>query len=455
MKTRRYLVLAPLLVSAFLFAQGCGKQQDTPEEVKMENSQEEQNQIAQGQAETTDGGKTKLTFWHVQSGDPMKSNVQDSVDRFMAENPQYEVEVVPMANDAYKTKLKIAMGAGETPDVFTHWSGGPMIEYINADAVADITSYMEADNYKDKFMEGGIDQVTYQDKIWGVPVENVSIAGVFYNKEIFEEYNLKIPTTISELETVCDTLIDNGIIPFALANKTKWTGSMYYGYLVSRIGGVGTFADAVSGENGGSFTNEVFTQAGNKLQEWVEKGYFGEGFNGMDVDAGQDRQLLYADKAAMQVMGSWLVSSITGENPDYVNKLGFFQFPAMDGSKVDPDILLGTIGDNFYSVSKNSKDVEGAFKLITYLIDDAAVEKRMAAGKIPPLKGVTGELPIHKDILTCVEKAPAVQLWYDQYLSPELGELHKDTSQALFALSKTPEEVNEEMQKAIENYRSK
>ena len=49
-----------------------------------------------------------------------------------------------------------------------------------------------------------------------------------------------------------------------------------------------------------------------------------------------------------------------------------------------------------------------------------------------------------------VDKAASVQLWYDQYMPSKMAEVHKDTSQALFGLTMTPEEVSGAMQEAID-----
>ena len=35
-------------------------------------------------------------------------------------------------NDNYREKLIIAMSSGECPDMYTSWTGGPMIEYIES-----------------------------------------------------------------------------------------------------------------------------------------------------------------------------------------------------------------------------------------------------------------------------------------------------------------------------------
>ena len=51
-----------------------------------------------------------------------------------------------------------------------------------------------------------------------------------------------------------------------------------------------------------------------------------------------------------------------------------------------------------------------------------------------------------------VSKAKSVQLWYDQYLPPDLAELHKDTCQELLGLTMTPQEVNKAMEEAMAAY---
>ncbi|HCW54357.1 MAG TPA: ABC transporter substrate-binding protein [Clostridium sp.] len=396
--------------------------------------------------------KTKLTFWHIQTGEIAKT-IENSVKRFEEANPNYDVDVVPIANDSYKQKLSMAMSSNQTPDVFIQWGGASMIDYVNSKHCADITEFMNKDNYKDKFINAAIEQCSYNGKIYAVPVENVSVAGFFYNKEIFEKYNLSEPKTISELEAICDKLKAENISPFTLANSTKWTGSMYYMYLATRHGGLKPFADAAAGT--GSFENDSFKFAGDKIQEWVKKGYFNEGFNGMDDDSGQARQLFYQGSAAMDLMGSWFPGSVISENPDFIKKVGFFPFPALDNSTADQTLCAGTLGDNLYSVSEECKDKEGAFKLIQSLLDDQALKDRKALGKIIPFKDFKPDDDLTKKILDTVNSAAGVQLWYDQYLPAEVAEVHKSTSQEIFGLTKTPEQADKELQDAMQSYLSK
>lgn len=457
----QYVVLAGLLALMLLLgacvpapAAPAAPAADSAGATTEEAAPAEEGAAEEGAAEeAAPAGETKnIVFWHIQTDGGGPVLIQDAVDRFMADNPDVAVEVVPTQNDPYKTKIKVAMGAGNPPCVFMSWGGGPLYEYIQADQVIDLTEYMNADNYKNRFMDAALSLVTFDDKIYGVPVENTAVAMVWYNKTMFADLGLEAPKTYDELLNVINVLKENDIAPFALANKTKWTGSMYFMYLVDRLGGPEVFASAAN-RTGGSFEDPVFIQAGQMVQDLVNMGAFIEGFNGLDEDTGQSRQLFYAGKAGMYLMGSWTLGNFTNEAPEFfTDDVGFFPFPTIEGGAGDPNNVVGTVGDNFYHISPTCAYPDEAFEMLTYLIDDTSVEARIAEAKIPPVKGVQLADPVLQQVLDVVETAPSVQLWYDQYLPPELGELHKDTTQALFGLSMTPEEAAKAMEDGAKSY---
>ncbi len=390
-----------------------------------------------------------ITEWDLQTTAGAVKVIRDAADRFEKANPGYKVEDTHILNDAYKTKIKIAFGANEPPCVFSSWGGGPLREYVKADQVVDLTPYLDKDPaFKDRFLPASFGASTIDGKIYALPAENTAIAVVFYNKDLFAKYKVTPPKTWDELLNVIEVFKKNGIAPFALANKNKWTGSMFYGYLVDRIGGPEAFANASQRKNGGSFADPVFVEAGKRLQELVKAGAFQKGYNGLDYDVGGSRRLLYTEKAAMELMGTWEASTIGNENPDFAKKLGFFQFPSVPGGKGDPNALLGTLGDNYISVSKACPEPDKAVELLKTLTDDTAAAGRLADNRIMPLKAIKTDNPFLTEVYSLVAKAPSVQLWWDQELTPKLGELHKDTSQALFGLSKTPEEVANEFEAA-------
>jgi raffinose/stachyose/melibiose transport system substrate-binding protein len=407
-------------------------------------------------AASSDGSKT-ITFWNVGTEGADLKTYQLAIDAFQKNTKSgYTVENVPTQNDKYKEKLVIAMSSGECPDMYTSWSGGPMDEYIDSGYAQPLDDLYEKYGLKDKYMDAAIQQASYNGKIYAVPVKNISVAGIYYNKDLFEKYGVAVPTKLSELEAACDTFLANGVTPFTLANGPKWTGSMYFQCLVARKAGLEPFQKAAAGE--GSFNDDSFTYAGEKIQDWVNKGYFPDGFNSMSEDDGQAKQLFYQETAAMYLTGSWNTATFKTDSDDagndFYSKVGWFSFPAIDDSTADPSIMCGTVGDQFISFNCTGEKLDAAFELASYLSSDDVVDYMVSAGQIPPIKGVDSKItdPVSQSILQAANNASGVQLWYDQYLAPAVATAHLDGNQEVFGLTKTPAEANQMMQDAEDEY---
>jgi raffinose/stachyose/melibiose transport system substrate-binding protein len=93
----------------------------------------------------------------------------------------------------------------------------------------------------------------------------------------------------------------------------------------------------------------------------IDRGAFPEDANALDEDAAEGRALLYREQAAMYLMGTWTIGYVADENPDFLDSLDFFQFPTLGG---EADGMIGTVGDNFYSISSRCECPDLAFELI-------------------------------------------------------------------------------------------
>lgn len=60
--------------------------------------------------------------------------------------------------------------------------------------------------------------------------------------------------------------------------------------------------------------------------------------------------------------------------------------------------------------------------------------------------------PLTQEIAEAANDASGIQLWYDQYLPPAVATAYLDALQEVFGLTKTPEELQEVMQTAMEEY---
>lgn len=425
MRSRRNLLLAAAAAGSLLALAACGAP-------AAPSSSSSTSQAASSAA----AEPVEVSFWHIQTTGDGPKLIDQAVQRFQKDNPNITVKVTGVANDAYKDKIKVALGANDAPCIFPTWGGGPLAAYIKADQVIALDDLIAKDNYKDRFVPASWTNVTFDGKSYGVPVENSAVAVIWYNKATFAKYNLTPPATWAEFTKVAETLKAAGVAPISLANKPKWPGIMWYDYFVARLGGGESFSAAAL-RTGGKFTDEPFVKAAEMVQSMVDKGWIASGFNSTDYDSGGSRKLLYSGKAAMELMGNWEYSIMVGDKK--ASEYGFFPFPAIEGGKGDPTELLGTIGDNYYSISKSCKNPEAAFKVIQYLIDDESVKARVAAGRIPPVAGVKVEDPILQQLVDLMAKSKGVQLWWDQYMPPDFAQLHLNEVQALFGKTETPQ----------------
>ena len=397
----------------------------------------------------------EIIYWNIGTESPDKDVIAKAVDKFNSETESgYTVTTVPTQNDTYKEKLVVAMSSGECPDMYSNWSGGPMYEYIDSGFGQPIDDLFNASDIKDKLMDAAVSQATYNDHVYAVPYQNVSLAGIFYNKEMFEKYGLSEPKTLSDLENICKTLKDNGITPFALANGSKWTGSMYFMSLAARYGGLEPFQKAVAGE--GKFTDDCFIKAGEKIQEWVNAGYFPEGVNSLSEDDGQAKQLMYQETAGMLLCGSWYTGTFSSDSEDFYQKIDWFPFPAIEGSDADATIQIGTVGDQFITFNCEGDKLAAAFECAEAHLSDEVIDFEIEKGKIPPVKGIEEKItdPVAKKIVETANSAPEIQLWYDQYLPPAVATAHLDGLQEVFGLTMTPQEAQDSMQTAMDDYLS-
>ena len=143
-----------------------------------------------------------ITYWNIGTEDPDQSILKSAVDYFNENSDSgYQVEMTSIQNDKYKEKLVIAMSSG--PDMYTSWTGGPLQEYIESGYAQPVTDLYKEKGLDKIYMESATAQASFNDEIYAVPILNVAISGIFYNKDMFDKYGLKEPETISDLENIC------------------------------------------------------------------------------------------------------------------------------------------------------------------------------------------------------------------------------------------------------------
>jgi raffinose/stachyose/melibiose transport system substrate-binding protein len=383
-------------------------------------------------------GKTTINWWHIQQMDPGKSDWQKVADDYMAANPNVEIKITVLENQAFKDKMTTAMQSGSPPDLFHSWGGGVLYEYASAGLVKDLTEDLATDGWGDTILPAALNLYGTDGKNYGVPWD-IGAVVLFYNKALFNQVGVEVPATWEDLLAAIPKFKDAGIVPITVGEKDKWPGHFWWVYQAIRNGGKAAFDAAYSRE--GSFADPPFVQAGTDLKQLIDLEPFQEGFL---AEVFNDAEAHLANgKAAMELMGQWSVNNqkTLAENKKGLgNDLGFFPFPSVTGGAGGPTDILG--GGNGFALGKNAPPETIDFVKFFMNMDH---QKDFAAKGyiVPTVVGAESGLkdPLLQQIQQMVGKAEYLQLYYDQFLPPAVGATVNDAVQTLFAGTGSPEDV--------------
>ena len=144
----------------------------------------------------------------------------------------------------------------------------------------------------------------------------------WYNKEIFEQYNLTPPTTMDEWLNVCKTLKDNGITPISVDGVDRWPVQRYLAMLPFR-------------ETGNDFIIKMDSETGREAAEFMKEmgQYFNDGFAATDYATAQS--MFLDGKSAMYYIGDWEIGAM--QDAYKQGKIDYFYLPTIEGAKTQPN----------------------------------------------------------------------------------------------------------------------
>ncbi|MDO5422106.1 MAG: extracellular solute-binding protein [Eubacteriales bacterium] len=293
--------------------------------------------------------------------------------------PYITLDMQTYSSDSIDQIVKTKIASDDAPGIF---GGFNVQEYVDAGYVYDLSGEEWISNIQDEVLSAGVsgDTQAY------VPMDT-NYYGLFYNKDIFEELELEVPTTLTELYAVCDTLQENGIAPFACGFGDIWTlqEQMSPIYMTLCMGGYGGFeADKTWYEDKESLTDtfaddEAYARSFEIL--YSLRDYFSD--DPMATDWATALNMVATGQAAMIANGSWTMDGVLSINPD-VN-MSAFPMPVSDDpadsvviaqpgsgplcyNSEDPEMLDACLKvfEVMYSVESGQKYAEMGNKISTF-----------------------------------------------------------------------------------------
>jgi raffinose/stachyose/melibiose transport system substrate-binding protein len=399
--------------------------------------------------------KVKFTLWHSFVGADQRAEFMEKrMADFRALHPEYEIDEQKMPRDQYQTKLKTEAAAGELPDAFLIWPNAMTKEFASASLLKDMNGYLDENGeWRDSFVSRALDEFTVEGNTYsaGLGVSITSI--VYYNKALFEQYNLKFPTNYAELLNVITVFKDNGVIPIALGNKAKWPAqSTIFSCLANRETGSEWLDSTLSG-TGSKFTDPEFVTALSKLKELTEIGAFNKDYN--TIDEVEVRSYFYKGEAAMMIGGSWILPDMIKNAPEELKaNVEMTILPGFEGGKGDPNTMSGVSSTGIAMSAKVTPEQQAAIQELIQFLTNEDSQKMYASYNIPvSSKSVVineSDLdPLYSKMLTLIKNYSMVAV-YDSAMNSELTDIMNNGLQGVMIGSQTPEELAGELQDAVE-----
>lgn len=399
------------------------------------------------------GGGAGASYWSV-SGEPNETIYGDSVTAFN-EGDAGQVEVTFFQNDAYKQKIRTAIGAGEAPTIIYGWGGGGLRTYAEESQVEDVTAWLdEESDYKSRFVESVWDAATVDDRIYALPQGATQPIILFQNTKVLGDIGAEAPETWDQLLDVIEKAHSAGVAPISLAGQSRWTSMMWLEYLLDRIGGPDVFARIAAGDSEAWLDDSVIAM-GEKVKELLEVSAFVDGFESMAADSNTDQALMWTDQAALMLHGGWTFGGMKASGGDFVpsGRLGYGPFPTIDGGKGELTNLVGN-PCNYLSISAAASDEEK--EVAKAFLKDGAMSDQVAAdliasGSAPVIVGQEEALAASEDadylqwVYSSIQEAPAFTQSWDQALQPTEAETLLVNIEQLFLGQVTPEQFAENM----------
>jgi raffinose/stachyose/melibiose transport system substrate-binding protein len=331
-----------------------------------------------GGQKAADSGKVQLTIWQLSE----KQAVLDTVIKeFNTANPGIQVTAAYYDTDGIKDACKVAASSRTLPDMWFNWGGSLGGFYAENNLVYDLKAYARQHNWQNIFSPGVTSLCTLSGKLAGYPI-SFNVLDVYYRKDIFAKYNLKVPATFEEFENVCAVLKQNGIIPISTGGQYGWHTMRFVELLIEHYAGADKH-DRMSAFQD-SYNDESVVRALTKYKEFCDKGYFPQGF--ITASPNDTQIAVFAGQAAMDIQGQWYDGLIVQNGQD-MSLYGTFPFPSGGTNRLSAFAEMIQLNANL-----SAEKVDACVKFLDYYYSKSITDRYAEYFNLP-LPRLDSEMP--------------------------------------------------------------
>ena len=308
-------------------------------------------------------------------------------DEFMAENSHVTIEDNSQTSDEeWKAAVNADFSVGNEPDVIQFFTDATADTIIATDKLVSVEEIRaEYPDYAKDTLDSALAAAANTDGVQRAVPTTGYWEGLFCNKDLFDQYDLELPTDWASLEKAITTFKENDIIPIACSLNN--VPHYWIEFLMLYAAG----------------PEEYTTVPETAPEGWIKglemfKTLRDMGAFPADTDTVDDAyvgQLFRDKKAAMQLDGSWYAGNIEDTENTVV-----IPFPGVPDQKAEAGSLVGGISSGFYITRKAWEDPDkrdAAVKFVMAHTSQEGVQRywettgavSQAAVAVTPVDGAT------------------------------------------------------------------
>lgn len=352
--------------------------------------------------------------------------IKGTVAKFEETHPNVKIDVINTADgDDYLTKVTAELSAGKVPDLFRTWLTGRLQPFVEGGYVMPLNDLVAGSEILSKHVtEASKGYSSYGDeKFYAIPLI-ASAEIVYYNKAIFEECGVTVPTTMDEFYTVCETIAAKGITPIAMGGADAWFSAIPFMTIFQRLDEDNAIYNAVCVDNEPKFTEELFVKTSEEYLKVAK--YFNS--NATSAKTGEAEALFQNGQAAMIFDGTWSTAAMGNALGE---KVGCFNLPGFDGPS--KEFLMNY--DEGYSIGVNTAHPELCIEFYEILFGQEMQAAFAEAGNLIACQNIeydTSKVPaITNEVAALLATAESTNIPWDNPLGTNMGTEFNMTVQSI------------------------
>ncbi|CAB3808578.1 ABC transporter substrate-binding protein [Paraburkholderia fynbosensis] len=295
-----------------------------------------------------------------------RSTWQEAFDKFKKANPDVDLKVTYITEEAYKVQMGGWL-ATDPPDVVSWHDGERMAYYAQRGLLEDLSSDWSKNGWSQQYASVK-EASTYKGKQYAAPL-GYDAYGFFYRKDLFEKAGIKgEPKTWDEFLEANRKLMAIGVAPIAVAARDSWTLAAWFDYLNLRINGNEFHQKLMAGEI--PYTDPRVKKVYATWKTLIDDHYFID--NALSYDLDSIAPFLASGKASMMLMGTFFSAGLP---PSIKPQIGFFRFPVIDANV--PMAEDGPV--NVLLIPAKAKNKADARKLLAFM-EQPQINAELAKG---------------------------------------------------------------------------